>query len=494
MKYTILAVDDEPANLQKLRRTFLGTYRFLDATSGEEAFEIVQRENVDLVIADQRMPRMSGVELLKRILRIKPDVMRIILTGYTEAVDLIEAINEGHVYRYITKPWEPDELRVLIRQCLDHLELERENRRLTEELRIANERLRSENRVLRHDARRKGADEGVDPVFASEAMGHVLASAARVAGADATVLITGETGTGKEQVARYLHRHSARAHGLFVAVNCGAIPRELVESEFFGYKKGAFSGAASDRKGYFQLADGGTLFLDEIGEAPMELQVKLLRVIQEGEAWPVGADRPIKVDVRIVASTNRDLRGEVAKGTFREDLYFRLAVISLRVPSLRERPEDVRMLFQHFLKRSQDRFRFRLGGVSEACLRILEGYSWPGNVRQLENEVERLVLMGGEGAHLHPEDLSPYILEAAVPRATGSFRAVGAEAESGESMRNLDLRFRLQELERSLIEEALGKVNGNRTHASRLLGITRQSLLERLKRLGITEDSQDEQG
>ena len=292
----LLVVDDEPANLQKLKRTFVAEYRVLEAASGEEAFAIAGREDVDLVITDQKMPRMSGIELLKRILKIKPDVMRIVLTGYTEVEDLIHAINDGHVYRYITKPWDPVELRIVVRQALEKQALERENRRLAEELRQANERLSRENQALQGDVRRFLDAENI--IYRSRAMADILDSARRVAGVDTTVLLTGETGTGKELVARFIHRHSRRAGEVFVAVNCGAIPRELAESEFFGYRKGAFTGAVGHKKGYFQVADGGTLFLDEVGEAPMELQVKLLRALQQGEIWPVGAEKPGRVDVR----------------------------------------------------------------------------------------------------------------------------------------------------------------------------------------------------
>ena len=477
-KYTLLIVDDEPANLQKLRRTFFADYRLLEATSGEEAFELASGNDLDLVITDQRMPRMSGLELLKKILSIKPDVMRIILTGYTEVEDLIEAINEGHVYRYITKPWDPGELRVVVRQALEKLHLERENRRLAEELRRLNERLQAENRVLQDGIRRAVNTDRI--VFAGRAMREILESASKVATVDATVLITGETGTGKELLARQIHQSSPRRQGVFVAVNCGAIPGELVESEFFGFRKGAFTGASNHKKGYFQLAEGGTLFLDEVGEAPLDLQVKFLRVLQNREIWPVGAEKPVQVNVRVVASTNRDLQAEVRLGHFREDLFFRLNVFSIRIPPLRERPEDIRPLVEFLLARAEQKLNRRLAGFEEEVFRVFEAYAWPGNVRQLENEVDRLVLLAEDGERVGPDRISPYLRqEAGQPPAMA--RATGA----GPALEDLDVRRHLDGLEISLIRTALQRSDGNRTHAARLLQITRQSLLERMKRCGI---------
>lgn len=488
IRHTLLVVDDEPANLQKLKRTFLGRYRVYEAVSAEEALGLAEKVPVDLVITDQRMPRMTGVELLKRIIRIRPEAMRIILTGYTDTEDLIDAINEGHVYRYITKPWEPEEMRIVVRQALEKLELERENRRLAEELRVANDRLKSQNRALQNDVKRFIDTDNF--IVHSPAMNGVVRAADRVAVSESTILIFGETGTGKELVARRIHRGSPRRGGPFVAVNCGAIPRELAESEFFGWKKGAFSGATNDRKGYFQLAEGGTLFLDEIGEAPLDLQVKMLRVLQNREIWPVGAERPVTADVRVVASTNRDLRAEVERGAFREDLYFRLSVFVLEVPPLRERVEDIRPLADFFLSRAWSRTKQRPLPVEERVYRALERFNWPGNVRQLENEAERLALLADPGRPVGLECLSRYLLP---PEGAEGGDFDGAQTgpdgptlpAPGPDGEDLDLRRNVDALEARLVREALARTGGNRTHAAALLGITRPSLLDRMKKLEI---------
>ncbi|MBN2429955.1 MAG: sigma-54-dependent Fis family transcriptional regulator [Acidobacteria bacterium] len=479
-KHAILVVDDENANLQKLKRTFIDRYIVYEANSGEKAFAVAQREPIDLVITDQKMPRMTGIELLKRIMKIKPDVMRIILTGYTEVEDLIDAINEGHVYRYITKPWDPKEMRITVRQALETLELERENRRLTIELQKVNERLQVENLALRNEVRRYLDDDRI--IYESRAMKEILAAANRVARADSTVLITGETGTGKELIARYIHKHSLRNDGIFVAVNCGAIPRDLAESEFFGFRKGAFTGASAHKKGYFQVADGGTLFLDEIGEAPPDLQVKMLRVLQNQEIWPVGSESPLRVNVRIIASTNRDLNAEVDRSRFREDLFFRLNVFSIRVPPLRERREDIRPLVEFFFERFQTKLNRKLLGIEPPVLDVLRRYDWPGNVRQLENEVERLVLLTEQGQTVRRDSISG-IIAAAGPSMPES----GDDASSPQQFEreDLDMKDNLVALETRLIRQALRRTGDNRTHAARLLNITRQSLLDRMKRYNI---------
>ncbi len=463
MKHKILIVDDEPANLQKLKRTFINQYEVREAVSGDEALEILAQEPVAAIITDQRMPGMSGADLLRRSLEIRPEVVRIILTGYTEVEDLMDAINEGQVHRYVTKPWDPVSLRQTVEQELERWQLKRENERLSEELRRANEVLEQENYDLRQEVQRLGGT-GSELIWRSRQMDELLKLLDRVVPTDSTVLIQGETGTGKELVARYIHRNSPRRQGPFVPVNCGAIPPDLVESAFFGHRKGSFTGAVENRKGHFELAHRGTLFLDEIGEAPLELQVKLLRVLQDGEIYPIGAQEPRQIDVRIIASTNRNLSQRVAEGAFRQDLFFRLNVFSVLVPPLRTRRADIEVLCNHFLERFARHLNKDVRGFDRATLAILRDYAWPGNVRELENEVERLVILCEPGHPVAPDMISERI-----------------RFHDGDRDTFTSLKDKLADFERRLIMEALRAHDFNKSHAADALGISRQTIIAKLK-------------
>ncbi|MBI3939476.1 MAG: sigma-54-dependent Fis family transcriptional regulator [Acidobacteria bacterium] len=462
-RYRILVVDDEPPNLQKLQRTFVEEHHVLTAGSAGDALKILRDQSVDVIITDQKMPGMSGVELLEESIAINPEIIRIVLTGYTEVDDLIEAINTGRVYKYITKPWEPASLRITVRKALEQLELMRENRRLSAELEKANEKLCRENQFLK-----KQVETYFEPgniVFKSRAMGEILSLLSRVVQTDSTVLIQGETGTGKELVARFIHQESRRANEIFVPVNCGAIPRDLAESEFFGHVKGAFTGATTERKGFFEMADRGTLFLDEIGEAPLDLQVKFLRVLEDSRIQPVGSQKSRQVDVRIVASTNRNLREEAEKGNFRQDLFYRINVFSVYVPPLRARKEDVAPLAEYFLHKIGSLLNRRGLRFSAEALSVLQQYSWPGNVRELENEVERLVILS-EGGGITLDLLSDHVRSGRTPSSAPD-----------------RLKEQIGELERRMILETLNAVGQNKSHAARALGISRQTLLTKLKKI-----------
>ena len=358
---------------------------------------------------------------------------------------------------------------VTVREALEKRELQRENERLAAELKTANERLRAENIILRQKAEME--DRARDIIYASHEMENILRLLRRVTGTETTVLIQGETGTGKELVARFIHNESNRRDRIFIPVNCGAIPRELVESEFFGHAKGAFTGASQDKRGFFEMADGGTIFLDEIGEAPAELQVKLLRVIQEGEIMPVGYHQPKKVDVRLIASTNRDLRAEVDAGRFRQDLYFRINVFSVTIPPLRERTRDIVPLAEYFLKQFSIRLNRRLGGFKSETLRLLETYQWPGNVRELQNEIERLVLLTVPEKEVGPELLSDHVKQH--PRLP--------------SIPAGNLKVAIQHLEEEMIREAMDRLHQNKSQVARALGISRQSLFDKLARMNYLE-------
>jgi len=463
MKFKILIVDDETANLQKLRRTFAGTYDVLEATNGQEALEILEKNQVAAIITDQKMPSMSGVELLARSLEISPDSVRIILTGYTEVDDLMDAINQGQVHRYITKPWEPISLREAVRQELESWELRRENERLSGELEKINDALARENLRLREEVEGlRQEPSGI--LYQSKPMGRLIKMLDKVVATDSSVLIQGETGTGKELLARYIHQNSQRQEASFVAVNCGAIPRDLVESSFFGHRKGSFTGASETRKGYFEQADGGTLFLDEIGEAPLELQVKLLRVIQEGEILPVGEIKPRPINVRIIASTNRDLSTMVEEAGFRQDLFFRLNVFSVTVPPLRDRKDDIPLLSDYFLEKISGRERKIVPGFKPETYSLLQNFNWPGNVRELENEIERLVILAEPGEFVGPELLSDHIRYSLGPRPSQG-----------------SLKEQLAYLEKELILSALKSNDYNKSLAAKELGITRQTVISKLK-------------
>ena len=462
-RYGILIVDDEGANLEKLKRTFLDEFQVYQARSGEEALSLLRDEPIVAVITDQKMQGLSGVELLRQSLEVNPDLVRIILTGYTEVEDLMDAINQGHVHRYITKPWEPSSLKQTVKQDLERWELKRENERLNQELKVAYERLQKENFKLKQEAELL-KDSPRQFVYRSRSMRDLLMLLDRVVQTDSTVLIQGETGTGKELLARYIHDNSLRSGNAFIAVNCGAVPADLVESAFFGHKKGAFTGASEDRKGYFELGHRGTLFLDEISEAPLELQVKLLRVLQEGEVFPVGAQGSKMADVRLIASTNRNLSQQVEKGDFRQDLFFRLNVFSVWVPPLRARTEDIQTLAQYFLQQFRQRLNKHVPDFEPETLKLLNSYDWPGNVRELENEIERMVILSDSGKPLSSTTVSERIRQSNRPHSSAG-----------------SLKQKVHDLERRLILDALQAHNQNKSHAALSLGISRQTLIAKLK-------------
>jgi two-component system response regulator HupR/HoxA len=466
-KYRLLIVDDERANLQKLQRAFVSRYDIYPALSGAEALKIMENTPVDAIITDQKMPDMTGIELLEISQKIYPHLVRIILTGFTDVEDLIAAINTGKVHKYITKPWEPEALLLAIQDALEKMELMRENERLANELQLANDKLRTENIILRQEVEKQVFPKNI--IYGSPEMENILHLLRRVTATETTVLIQGETGTGKELVARFIHSESNRRDHIFIPVNCGAIPRDLVESEFFGHAKGAFTGADQEKKGYFEMAHGGTIFLDEIGEAPPELQVKLLRVIQESEIMPVGFHQPKKVDVRIIASTNRDLKAEVAAGRFRQDLFFRINVFSITIPPLRERKKDILPLAEYFIRQFALKLNRKPGQWNDETRQLLLAYSWPGNVRELQNEIERMVLLSEEGGIIGPDLLSDHIYQ----------RSRASMAPDG------DLKSAIRELEDKMIQKALARFDQNKSRTARALGISRQSLIDKMRRIEI---------
>ncbi|OQX44927.1 MAG: sigma-54-dependent Fis family transcriptional regulator, partial [Candidatus Sedimenticola endophacoides] len=399
---TILVVDDEVRSLETLRRILEDEFDVKTASDLAGAERVLRSEWVQIILCDQRMPETTGVEFLKRVREQWPDVIRMIISGYTDSEDIIDALNGAGIYQYITKPWHPDSLLITLRNAARLFELQRQNEALSVELKMMPQRLEASlderRRLLRANYR---GDDGL--VRAPDScMNRVCDKIARVAPYDVSVLLTGESGTGKELAARALHYNSLRWEQPFVVENCGALPDELLESELFGYKRGAFTGAVEDRVGLFERASGGSVFLDEIGDVSPAFQVKLLRVLQEGEIRPLGSGRTRGVDVRVIAATNKDLEAEVRAGRFREDLFYRLATVTIDLPPLRQRKGDLPVLAQRLLERAVADLGKPVRGFSAETLACMQAYHWPGNVRELQNEIRRMLVMG-EGETLGAE-------------------------------------------------------------------------------------------
>ncbi len=446
----ILVVDDEPALRQTLSVILADEgHSIITASDGEDALSRLAKEQVDLILTDLRMPRLDGLELIRRHEAAGGRALVIAMSAYGDSDTAIEAMRIG-AYDYIPKPFRADEVALVVRKAE-----EREN-------------LRERVLALEDELSATKASEGI--VARSAVMVAVVNAARKVAPHPSTVVVTGESGTGKELVARLIHRASPRAGKPFVAVNCGAIPEALLESELFGHTRGAFTGATADKPGLFEEADGGTLMLDEIGELPVSLQVKLLRVLQEGEVRRVGANSSRSVQVRVIAATNRDLLADIGTGRFRSDLYYRLNVVSVHVPPLRERVEDVPELARHFVELHGRRLGVSGSLISSEAMRLLTAYSWPGNVRELENAIERALVLT-TGAAIEPEHLPETVI---------------SRASIVEPDEDLSVKRRTAALERLLIQRALERTRGNRTRAAELLDLSHRALLYKLREYGLS--------
>jgi len=469
---SIVVVDDEDMVLESLdsfldRETDYDVHTFLSA---EEALSFVEKNGMDLVISDYLMPGMDGITFLARVSEIDPDIPCILLTGYADKENAIRAINEAGLFHYIEKPWENDELLVIIRNGLEKRELCRKLRQKMEELQKAlaevkqlKDRLQEENIYLQEELKVECNFEEI--IGCSKTLDKVLKKVKQVTSTDATVLITGETGTGKELIARAVHNISSRAERPLVKVNCAALPSNLIESELFGHERGAFTGAHNRKIGRFELAHGGTIFLDEIGDVPMELQAKLLRVLQEGEFERLGGTQTLKIDVRVIAATNSELEKAIEEGRFREDLYYRLNVFPIKVPPLREHREDIPLLVRHFVQKFGARKAKRIETVPQKVMDDLQAYPWPGNVRELENIIERAVIIS-PGSKLQLGDWPP---------AAGKPPGAAADLSLGEVEKNHIIE---------VLEMTGWRVSGNKG-AAKILGLKPTTLEARMKKLGI---------
>jgi two-component system response regulator HupR/HoxA len=478
---TVLVIDDEVRSQEALRRTLEEDFVVLCASSAAEGLEILENEQsgapIRVVLCDQRMPGTTGVQFLTEVRTRWPEIVRIILSGYTDAEDIISGVNEAGIWQYLLKPWQPEQLLLTLQRAAEVWRLQQENQRLSLDLRTAEPVLKRQVDSKQEKARRSFGLAGLIRAPGSPIC-DVCDMVGRVAPFDLSVMVTGESGTGKEMIARAIHYESRRASKAFITENCGALPDTLLESELFGYRRGAFTGAVEDRVGLFQQADGGTLFLDEIGETSPAFQVKLLRVLQEGEFRPLGSSRPVTVDVRVIAATNRDLEDDVRTGRFREDLYYRLATIALHVPPLRERTMDLPLLAKRLLVSSSNVLGKPVESFSGEVLDCFAAYRWPGNVRELQNEILRMVALATTPL-LGPDLLSPRLLRKPVEEtATDLPWAVGLSG---------GLKERMDQLEMHVLKEAMSRHRGNKSRAARELGLSRVGLRAKLARHGLEQ-------
>lgn len=487
----ILFADDEEDVRDVFEAVFGDDFHVVCVDGGDAALRALAGSAFDVLVSDMRMRPMKGSDLLAQAASTYPDVQRILLTGFSDHDDLADAVNRGRVFAYVQKPWDSTQLRLVMEQAALQRQLAEDNRKLTAELRTSNTRLQGDVEV----ASRAASQARPHLIAASPGMKEVLAKVAAVAGTDASVLLHGETGTGKELVAAQVHERSNRSRGRFVAQNLAALPSELMTSELFGHVKGAFTGAQQARRGLLELADGGTLFLDEIGEAPLALQALLLRALESREFWPVGASEPRKVDVRIIAATNRDLLAEAHAGRFRLDLYYRLAVCPIEVPPLRERLEDIRAIGLPQLEAAARRMNRPVPRLGEAVWQALEAHAWPGNVRELGNTMERLVIYHA-GRDVAPSDLAlpgqatrPRAATSVTDDAPRSLAAPSRPPAAGPSL-TLDLPeggTTFDDLERAILAQVLVRADNNQSRAARTLGMSESTFRSRLKRLGLKD-------
>ena len=475
MKPTILIVDDEQHVLNSINRSLRAEYNIILSLNGKSALQILREHEVAAILSDQRMPGMTGSEFFLEARKIQPDTTRVLITAYSDIEAIIQAVNEGHIFYYIEKPWEPDNLRLVMQRAVERYTLIKQNNRLIRDLEIANQQLSNENVILKKDVEKTYAFSNI--IGESDAISNVFELMKKVIPTDTTVFLFGETGTGKELIARAIHFNGPRKDKMFAAQNCAALPDTLLESALFGHKKGAFTDASSDKKGLFETADGGTVFLDELSDTSSALQKRLLRVLQEGEFQPVGSNVTKKVDVRIISATNKDLLKLVQEGKFREDLYYRLNVFPITIPPLRNRIGDIIILAEYFLNKYSIQAGKTIEGFTEPAIQALISNSFPGNVRELENLIHRAVILASDNEKIDVSHIQ---------------NDWGSESEGKtqsplfiNDSENKTLHEIIEEFEKKYISDKLLINKNNISKTAKALGLSRAGLYKKLKRYNL---------
>lgn len=481
-EWSVLLAGPAVAPDKALRKRLSGDYMLSFAESVAGASKMMESGDVDVIVCEQQFPDGRGVDFLQRMRVLQPNTIRILILSNTDHDEIVKAINDAAIYQVVGAPWEPEQISLMLMRALEGRELARMHRYLSRELKFADAVLHHQNETMTRTLRETYEFDKL--VFRSDAMAEVCSMAKKAANTELPVLIEGETGTGKELLARAIHLFSPRHKQIFLAQNCGALTDSLLQSELFGHKRGAFTGAVGDRLGLFPAADGGTVFLDEISDISPAVQVSLLRFLQEGEFKPVGADQVRHSNVRIVAASNRPLEQLVKEGSFRRDLYYRLRGFSLRIPPLRERVDDIQVLTEYLIKKYADSMSRRVPGITAEALQKLKFYAFPGNVRELENEIRRIVALTDDGEFITLKYLSPEIANSRPPLG----RPFGLDL----SKPGTTLKETVELLEAQIVYQALQRHNWNHSRASRELGLSRVGIANKVKRYRLERDSEKE--
>jgi len=475
MNPSVLIVDDEQHVLNSINRTLRHDYNVILSLDGKSALQVLREQEISAILADQRMPGLTGSEFFSEAIKIQPEATRVLLTGYTDIEAIIQAVNDGQIFYYIEKPWEPDGLKLVMARAVERYQLIKNNKELLHKLESSNQLLSSENIVLKKDVEANYNFANI--IGKSNAMNNVYDLMKKVIPTNTTVYISGETGTGKELIARAIHFNGPRKDKIFAAQNCAALPDTLLESALFGHKKGSFTDAVADKLGLFEVADGGTVFLDEISDTSPALQQRLLRVIQEGEFQQVGSNLTKKVNVRILSATNKDLLEMVKQGKFREDLYYRINVFPIHVPPLRDRMDDIPLLTNYFINKYMIQASKEIKGLSDDALKYLLSIQYPGNVRELENIIQRAVILAGNEQIITLKYLNSEWEADRSKIKTSNHLPSDSQISSLPKL--------VEELEKKYITQALEINGGNISKTATALNLSRAGLYKKLKRYNL---------